>query len=140
MDEKTLDAGYAEGWRPDEGAVLIGRVSDVGMGFSTFTNGNYPIVTVEPEGGGEPVAVHGFHAGLFSQLTQLRPVVGERIGFKYVGKRPHKTDKSKSVAVYNVRIEGRSADVWGQLAPPAPSGFAPAQPAPEAAPDDDIPF
>lgn len=137
QDRGEMDLSYAQGWVPDDGAVLVGTVTDIAMGWSDFMNGHYPIVTVQPEDGGDPVAVHGFHAALFSQLKQLRPEKGERIGIKYEGQRPHKTNAKQTVAVYIVKIDGRTADVWGQL-DPAPSFPAPD---PEKASDNEqLPF
>lgn len=141
----------AEGWRPDEGAVLIGRVVKVDLGWSDYTGSHYPIVTVQPAQG-DPVAVHGFHTALRARLMMLKPMAGETIGFRYHGKRPTK-DGRRDVATYTVKVKGRDADVWGTLgtaAPPQPAaGFTPRTvadtPVPSASEltpvdDDDIPF
>lgn len=140
----------AAGWRPDEGAILVGRVVKVDLGWSDYTGSHYPIVTVQPDQG-DPVAVHAFHTALRARLTMLKPMAGEKIGFKYHGKRPTK-DGRRQVATYTVKIEGRDADVWGALsaAPPTPpAGFTPRTvedtpipPTSELTPveDDDIPF
>lgn len=154
---------YAEGWRPEEGETLIGEVTGLDIGWSKYpppSGSQYPIVTVRDEDSGAEVAVHCFHAALRSKMTTLRPVLGERIGIQYKGKRASKTDPSQEVAVYVVKVQGRTADVWGSLAPAQPSqapvpthgGFTPhptsdvpadaSDFAPQGATDDtdDIPF
>lgn len=146
----NMDLSYAEGWRPEEGDVLVGTVTEVGVGFSNF-GGNYPIVTVQPEErGAEPVAVHCFHVALQSRMLGLRPRVGERIGIKYEGQRPHKSQPGQTVAVYIVKIDGRTdtSEVWDRLSPSPPQvaaeeagGFTlPQETLPAGSADDDIPF
>lgn len=112
MTGATLD--YAEGWNPSEGDVLIGTITDLGLGWSDWRGGNYPIVTIQPDRDGAgnelaPVALHCFHHSLFARVTALRPIVGERIGVKFKGKSKTK-DGKRTVAQYVVRIEGRSAE------------------------------
>lgn len=148
MSGMNLD--YAPGWRPEEGDKVIGRITDIAMGRSNYGNRRYPIITVDDEENG-PVAVHCFHAALYNRMMELRPKVGERIGVQFKGIEPHKTEPSQTVAQYVVRIDGRSADVFGALAAEAPaprvesdvpadvSDFAPAPSADKPA-DDDIPF
>lgn len=145
-----MDLTYAEGWRPTEGDTVVGKVTDLAMGASQF--GRYPIVTIAPDGGGDAVAVHAFHVGLKNRLAELRPQVGERIGIKYVGKRPVKSNPSQEVAVYIVKMERAPAGVWDQVAGEnAPVVTAPPSDVPvnadDFAPqaqlqqgDDDIPF
>lgn len=148
-----MDLSYADGWRPEEGATLVGKVVSIDSGSSNYGGGTYPIVTVQPEGGGDPVAVHCFHAALKSRMMEARPNIGERIGIKFVGKRQHRTDPSLTVADYIVRVERQDAgNVWDRMegrTPPTPapaprtdvpvdaSDFAPAQ---QPLADDDIPF
>jgi hypothetical protein len=154
-----MDLEYAKGWKPEEGDVLVGTVTNVDFGWSEY-RGEYPIITVQPEGGGDPVALHCFHDALFNRMSSLRPGIGERIGVQYKGKAPSKSNPRNTVARYVVRIDGRSTDPWAgrtqperQARPAAvpPTGApvdAPDAPAdasdfaaPNAAPaDDDIPF
>lgn len=138
-----MDFEYAEGWRPKDGDTLIGRVTDLSMGNSEY--GSYPIVTVQPEDG-DAVAVHCFHTSLNNQMQQIRPRVGETVGIKFKGKTKTK-DGKREVAVYVVKVKGRTVDVWGQAAPLTPpppdipatvEDFAPSPG--NAATDDDIPF
>jgi hypothetical protein len=138
---------YAEGWKPDVGDLVLGKVTDVAMGWSDY-RGQYPIITIADEKTQQPVAVHGFHAGLFNQLMTLQPRVGERIAVKFVEKRPHRSKPGQTVSVYRVKIQGRTGtDVWNQLAttqqPPQPQPQP--QPTQETFPsaddaDDDMPF
>lgn len=138
MSEMNL--AYAEGWQPEPGAVLVGNVTEVGTGWSDYMKGHYPIVTVQPEGKGNPapVAVHCFHAALLSRMMDLRPKVGERIGIKYEGQRPHKSIPGQSVSVYIVKVDGRTdaSDVWNRVAQPIGRDT----PAVDTPADDDIPF
>jgi hypothetical protein len=152
-----MNVEYAAGWRPEEGDVLVGTVTSVDLGHSNW-GGSYPIITVDPGEGEDAVAVHCFHTGLKQRVMALKPMRGEVIGFQYKGKQPHKTDRTKEVAVYVVKVKGRDADVWGALAgesAPAPiatqphpteapvdtSDFAPRDPErAQTNDDDDIPF
>lgn len=141
-----MDFDYAEGWRPNPGDVIVGVVTDISMGHNEW--GSYPIVTVKPDDG-EAVAIHAFHTSLMNQFTELQPRQGETIGVAFKGKQRTK-DGKREVAVYRVKVKGRTADVWGALSnqrppqPPIPTDipatvedFAPSG---APAPDDDIPF
>jgi hypothetical protein len=140
----AVEFEYAGGWVPEMGDVLIGKVTSLDIGWSKYpppSGSNYPIVTVRVEEGsterdgdiegngevkvGTEVAVHCFHAALRNKLMSLQPRAGERIGMQYQGKRPSKSDPSNEVAVYSVRIQGRSADIWAQMAPPQQQAPAP---------------
>lgn len=127
--ENALD--YAEGWRPTEGDVLVGHVTEIAVGYSQW--GQYPILTVRDESSDELVAVHAFHTALSNRLRQLKPRLGERIGIQYKGQRPHQTNPRQTVHVYIVRVHGRDgSDVWQALdaeAMPAQAAQAPAEPA-----------
>lgn len=142
MSEPGMNLDYAEGWKPDAGDVLVGRVTSVDAGWSDFMSGNYPIVTVQPEDGSAPVAVHCFHTALLNRVLNLRPVVGDRIGIKYDGTVPHQTVKGKTVAKYVVKVEGKdnAEGLYNRMA--AAQGVNVNQ-AEDTAPDtgdDDIPF
>lgn len=134
----TMDLEYAEGWRPNEGDTIIGEVVEIGKGWSDQSDSHYPIITIKPQDGGDPVAVHCFHTTLYGRLLDLRPKVGERIGIKYQGKDKTK-DGKREVAKYVVKMD-RGADanaIWDSLdSPNAPKGGDSATPAT----DDDIPF
>lgn len=145
---ENMDLEYAQGWKPEVGDKIIGRVLAVDLGWSDFRKGQYPIITIRPDDGGDPVAVHCFHTALYNRMLTLQPRAGQRIGIQYQGKRPHKSNPSQEVAVYAARVEGGGADVWSTLnngqvqrVVPAPvpvdaEDFAP----PQEALDDDIPF
>lgn len=135
-----MDLTQAEGWRPEPGDTLIGRVLTVDKGWSNYGGHFYPIVTVKPESGGAPVAVHCFHQGLMARMRDLRPQQGERIGFHYKGKQPVKSDPSRSVAVYVVKVDGRDADIWDSIPGEPGRSPAPVQGSLDTNADDDIPF
>lgn len=136
LSEKDL-TDLPEGWRPEEGDVLVGTVLDVTKGWSDYTNDFYPIVVIQPKGKDKPaVSVHAFHAVLRNRLVELRPVAGETIGIKFGGVVKSK-DGKRDISTYNVKVEGRTADVWGDL------GGTPREAATVVtrdAADDDIPF
>jgi hypothetical protein len=148
MSDLTQD--YAPGWKPEPGAVVIGKITRIDVGYSNQgPGGNYPIVTVNDENTRAAVAVHAFHSALFAQLLRLKPLVGERIGIQYHGQRPSKRNPSNTVSVYTVRIDGRSGgDVWQELShAPQPQPQPQDTPlpgteqfTPPARTDDDIPF
>lgn len=125
--DESHDSGMnlenAEGWRPEVGEVLTGTVTDIARAWSDHKNGFYPIVTVKSDSGsskideGTEVAVHCFHTVLYNRVVELRPVIGERIGIKYVAatEKGGKGGNNKP-AIYNVKIEGRSAEgVWDSM-------------------------
>ncbi len=139
-DTMNLDSA-AQGWRPEPGQVIVGEVTDVSRAWSDYRNGYYPIVTIQPEGDGnpEPVAVHAFHDVLLRRMVELRPKVGERIGIKFDGQRETK-DGKRSVSIYTVKIDGRGAAnpeaIWDSIEDPSRATDQPQQPQQ----DDDIPF
>lgn len=147
MNKSTpLDSGHegmnldnAEGWRPEVGEVIVGTVTDIARAFSEFKEGYYPIVTIEKEDG-EQVAIHCFHTVLYNRVVELQPKVGEIIGIKYVSA-TEKDGKKNKAAVYNVRVKGRSADIWASM--PVDARLVP-KPQDAAAvtenTEDDIPF
>lgn len=141
---KSMDAEQlvnAEGWRPEPGDVLIGKVAEIDSGWSDYTNDYYPIVTITPEGGGDNVAVHCFHQTLKSKMVSLRPNIGARIGIKFEGKQKSK-DGRRDVAVYVVKVDGQSQQgQWDRFS----DGRTPAQPQSDIPTTmdentDDIPF
>jgi hypothetical protein len=146
-NDMDMDVAYAEGWRPEPGDVVIGVITDLSNGWSDQTQTNYPIVTLHDEKTDKDVAVHAFHQVLRSKLNELRPKVGETIGIKFVEKRPTK-DGKREVSIYNVKVKGRSANIWDtpvMAPPPVPSvvtqsidAVAPEDEGTGA--DDDIPF
>jgi len=146
-----MDLRESRGWRPAEGDTLIGTVVEVSRNWSDYARAYYPIVTVQSEGeNSELIAVHCFHAVLKDRILALRPVVGDRIGIKYVGSRDGK-QPGTTVNLYTVRVQGKTnaGDPYAGMAPtpaapPVPSDvpvnpedFAQNGPAQT---DDDIPF
>lgn len=127
-----MELDNARGWRPDIGEVLVGTVTGISKGWSEEGEKFYPIITIKPEGPArvakvdkdgkaldeyettsDPVAVHCFHAVLYARIVELRPELGERIGIKFVkATEKIKGQKKSTPSIYNVKIEGREANVW----------------------------
>lgn len=121
-----------EGWRPEPGDVLTGKVVGYGTGWSDYTGAAYPIVTIKPADS-DAVAVHAFQTVLRNELAEKRPLVGEVIDIAYHGKREHKSNKSMTVAHYVVFVhdrEGSGADFWQAFTDPRAAGQTAAQTAP----------
>jgi hypothetical protein len=133
MSEMNLDQDLAQGWRPQEGDVVIGEVLEVTSGWSDYAKDYYPIVTVKPEGKvrqGEDdkstklvetdaIAIHCFHQVLRDRMVELRPTPGERLGVKYSGIVKSK-DGKRDISVYTVKVEGREQGAqWDTFAPSA---------------------
>ena len=132
-----LDAGDAVGWKPEEGDLLIGEVVGLSRGWSDYKDAFYPIVTIKPNDGSDPVAVHGFQFVLEDRFTALKPMVGEEIGIKVGPKVPTK-DGKRSVQTYTVKMN-RSEDIWSDLTGPRQQA-APVVQTQTPAEDEDIPF
>jgi hypothetical protein len=139
----SMDAGdLAEGWRPQEGSMVVGKVAEITRGWSDQSESYYPIVVVDDEATKKPVAIHCFHAALKRKMLELKPKVGERIGIKMGPKIPLKRNPSQSVQTYTVRIDGRTRtgeEVWSSVEESSPKPTSDeAQEAQEE--DDDLPF
>ena len=103
-----LNSDGAAGWRPEPGDTLIGEIIDLSERTGDYEP--YPIVTVQPEGGGDPVAVHAFHSVIKREVSKLKPNIGDKVGFKYLGEGTSKDGKTKYQS-YRVVLE-RSAIDW----------------------------
>lgn len=126
---------FAAGWRPSEGDVVSGQVVSIDRGWSSQMDSYYPIVTLQPDEG-DPVAIHCFHASLRAKLVDLKPEIGETLIVKFQGKRPQKNRPDRTVAVYSVKVEGRSAaQVWDRFEDKAAK-----TPKSDIPDDDDLPF
>jgi hypothetical protein len=136
-----IDQDYAEGWRPKDGDTIIGKVESLSRAWSDESESFYPIITIVKDDG-ERVAVHAFHMALKNQLKELKPKQGETIGIKMVGKVPLKNNPSRSIVKYNVKIKGRTADVWDGIPDDArgAKATAPADSGTSDDADEDIPF
>lgn len=134
-----LQDNFAEGWRPEEGDKIVGKVTDLGRGWSDYREGFYPIVTVHDEEQDKDIAIHCFQTVLDRKMKELKPRVGERIGVVFKGKQPTKNGKN-TVAVYNVKVQGRTVDPWEETGPtrqrPTPADEVVA----EVKDDSDLPF
>jgi hypothetical protein len=134
---EQLGQDFAPGWRPQEGDKIIGQVIDLAQGWSDESESYYPIVTVHNEETDEDVAIHCFHFVLQKKMKELKPKVGERIGIIYKGKVPTK-DGKRTVAVYNVKIDGRTVDIWSDPIPEPVQNVQETLDTPED--DGDLPF
>jgi len=120
-DDSEFD--FAEGWRPEPGDVLRGKVVDVTRTQDRFNaDKTYPIVTIEREDG-EQVAVHAFHIVLQNALRQVRPMPGDSLAIKYGGRKARKgddeatTDDRDKFHVYQVRkLNVTANELWGAVA------------------------
>ena len=143
MSDKEMDLEVAGGWRPEPGDTVIGIVRSVDSGWSDWINGSYPILTIVPENGDDPVAVHCFQTTLKNAVLSKRPAVGSRVGIRFHGKKETQ-DGKREVAVYAFRVEGQSADPYQQFAEQKTPGQAVAQEEISGfqgvGPDDSIPF
>lgn len=116
--EFGLSDALPDGWRPEEGSVIVGRILSMTTGWSDQQQNYYPILVIHDEVTDKDVAVHGFHFVLRDRLTALRPQQGERIGIKMGPKVPLKGDPSRSVQTYTVKVDGRTEDIWGKIQSP----------------------
>lgn len=142
--EFGLNDAMPDGWRPNEGDVIVGKIMSLTKGWSDYQECFYPIMIIHDEVTDKDVAVHGFHFVLMDRLTALRPRVGERIGLKMGPKIPLKSNPKQSVQTYTVKIEGRSEDIWGDIqnprVNPQQQTLPDAQPVSTVSDDSDIPF
>lgn len=81
-NEKEVWGNGSNGWRPEAGDQLTGKLTDITTGESEY--GRYPIVTITTDTGDE-VAVHGFHHSLKNRLREMRPALGDTLTIKYLG-------------------------------------------------------
>jgi hypothetical protein len=89
--EIALAMADAEGWLPKEGDEISGVVIGIRMGRSEYKakegkNPAYPIVFILPENSDKAKAVHCFHAVLENEIKSARPLPGEHIFIKHLGK------------------------------------------------------
>ena len=91
------------------GDKLIGTVVDLDERDSAYGDEPYPIVTVETDDGNE-LAFHAFHTVARNELAKQRPVVGERIGIAYHGKKDGKNYESYRVIVERTESEPKAID------------------------------
>lgn len=97
MSEET---SYAEGWRPNPGDEISGKVIDISVGQGSYEP--YPIVTLEDEGGTQ-MAVHAFHGVLQGELARRRPKIGDELKIRYLGKAE---PKGNGNPYHNYRVQG----------------------------------
>lgn len=123
-------ANNGNGWRPEPGDVIAGRIVDMDMANSNY--GAYPVLTIQPQNGDE-IAIHCFHNTLRGKLEQIQPQLGDSIQVKYVGL--IERDGAQPYHLYRVRSNVQRGNFWGGDAVPAPTG-----PASDLDDTDDLPF
>jgi len=96
--EDQLDTEPAKGWKPIAGDKIVGTIVGIDERISTY-GGTYPVVELETDAG--RVAVHAFHTVLKKELAKLRPVAGDKLGIKYLGR----DAKSGNYENYRVVLE-----------------------------------
>lgn len=130
-----------EGWKPEPGDSVNGKVIAIEKGFSNYTNDFYPIVTLQRDED-SPINVHCFHAILVEKLKTFRPAIGERVIITRGPDRPVK-NSTRTVVLYKVEMPDRTNDTsgWDAFgAAPAPTPVAPDIPVAATDSGEDIPF
>ena len=117
-----------DGWRPNDGDQLVGKVTQVTTGWSDQSESNYPILVIHDENKDEDVSIHCFHHVLKNAVLKTKPQIGERIGVKLTGEVPLKSNPNRSVKTYNFVVEGRGADYSAFSDNPSSSSNNPASP------------
>jgi hypothetical protein len=147
--EDRLDA-VSEPWKPEVGDRLVGTVASVDERTNEW--GTYPLIVIETDNGNE-ITVHGSRTVLRNEFARLRPMVGERIGIKYLGK----IDRAGGASYegYKVVLDRATPPDWDKIALEASAdairdGIEPADtatataadtdPVPGTGTDDGIPF
>lgn len=95
--------GFPEAWKPNVGALLIGKVLRYDEGSTEY--GECKICLVEDEETGEPRAVWIFHKVLLGEFEKKLPKVGERIGIKRL------PDAAKGYRRYALWVDREEPDV-----------------------------
>lgn len=108
--EDRLDAPDAEGWKPQPGDKVVGKILEISQRDGDY--GPYKVVTIE-KADGVPIAIHAFHSVLAGRLEDQKPGLGDIIGVKYEGK---KQGAKNTYDNYKVTIFERAAgspSLWG---------------------------
>lgn len=79
---EAIDFG-PEGWRPEPGQTVTGKVLDLTTGGDASEYGRYPIVVLSTKDG--DVAVHAFHHTLKNRLREMRPKRGHTLSITFHG-------------------------------------------------------
>ena len=143
-----------EGWRPEEGSVLVGTVVSLDKGWSDYKSRFYPIVTLRQDDG-TVTNVHCFHAVLERRMMSLSPSVGDKLRIT-MGAKTKTKDGKREVTNYTVESNRPqdSAGFWGSMGgnqpPQSPAGASRQQAPPVTTEDftqeeldvgdEDIPF
>jgi len=80
---EAIDFG-AEGWRPNPGDTITGKVTDLTTGQGDYAK--YPIITLATKDG--DVNVHCFHHTLKNRVKEMRPKRGHTLTITFLGEVP----------------------------------------------------
>lgn len=106
----ALLTATAQGWRPEPGDEIRGRVLAVKIGTSDVGGivREYPIVFILPDGADgdtSAIAVHAFHAVLLNELRSARPEFGDKIFIRSLGDLGREAPKGMNAPeVYAVHV------------------------------------
>lgn len=118
----------AQGWRPEVGDEIEGRVLGAVVGTSENVEENdkgekvvkitkYPILFILRDGStGDDVAValHCFHAVSQNKVVSARPEYGDRVYVRYLGQAEAKSKQRAGAHLYAIHFPGKGAteSVW----------------------------
>lgn len=96
---------HAAAWRPEPGDIIRGTVTELAWGYSEY--GEYPIVILQSNSGGESVAIHAFHTALRQRIEKLKPLSGDPLAVKFLGDVKSKDGKREYKGYL---VKGRTAE------------------------------
>lgn len=122
-ESSEFDYAKGEGWRPKEGDIVEGVVVDISIGYSSYKESSYPILSIKDKDG-KVVAVHCFQSVLENWVMTNRPPIGSYVGIKFLGKKKKKSGKAgETVSDYVCRIRSgnKNVDPYEGMYGPSPS-------------------
>lgn len=138
----------SQGWRPEPGDVVDGKLVSLTRGWSDWLQGHYPILTIHDKDQKRDIDVHCFHQVLHERLLELRPKIGDMLRVEYRGQ-VKSQDGKRTISIYNITApDDDGSNVWDMLSSEPQKAARVARPAVqqrsqetlEDAPGDDIPF
>jgi hypothetical protein len=135
---------HASAWRPEKpGDEVVGVIRTIRASVAT-AYGPVPVVELEELGSGRPVAIWLIHTVLRNEFTRARPVPGESVLVRYLGKvQPESGGPSyESCKVVVDRLDEHNEVDWDRIAEHDPSAATAEadRTATATVPGDDIPF
>ena len=130
-DRLDEEPEQVEGWKPDPGDELIGKVVRVNT-RKMDDEPDYPVVTIQQEDG-EKLAFHAKPQMARERIEEEQPIPGDEIAVRYLGK-----EQGKTYEYHNYRIVVEHA----QMPDSDAESVAATQQAKEneAAGEEDVPF